>query len=161
MKGVGVTTAVLLRFCQARDDLQELHHRPGPSMSDEERKRARVRRARVHEVDRLAVDARAEVFELVESGLLRAPVVLVAPVVDQLVQVVHRDAVVPARVVDAVREAGPREPGAQIVEDRVVDTDPERFDRCVHRVGPSVASGRGAEERSARGWRGNLILAGR
>ena len=61
---------------------------------------------RVDEVDRLAVDAGAEVLELVEPRLLGAPVVLVAPVLDQLAQVGDRRSVLPARAVDLRREAG-------------------------------------------------------
>ena len=121
--------AVRLRVGQPRDDVEELDDRAGPAVREEQRQRVRVRRARVDEVDRLAVDARAEVLELVEPRLLRAPVVLVAPVLDQLAQVVDRDPVLPARALDLVREAGPRQPAAQVVEDRVVDADLEPLDR--------------------------------
>ena len=82
-----------------------------------------VRRARVDEVDRLPVDVGAEVGELVQARLLRAPVVRVAPVRHQLAQVVDRDPVLPAGVLDLVGEAGLREAVAQVVEDRVVDVD--------------------------------------
>ena len=61
-------------------------------------------RARVDEVDRLPVDRGAEVLELVEPRLVRPPVVVVAPVLDELAQVVDRDPVLPARVLDLVRE---------------------------------------------------------
>ena len=51
--------------------------------------------------------------------------------VDQLAQVVDRDPVLPAGVVDLVREAGPREAVAQVVEDRVVDADLEVLDHAI------------------------------
>ena len=60
-------------------------------MDQEQREGVVVGRALVDEMDRLAVDARAEVRKLVEPGLLRSPVVVVAPVLDQLTQVVDRD----------------------------------------------------------------------
>ena len=78
--------------------------------------------------DRLAVDGRAEVFELVEAGFLRPPVVPVTPVLDQVADVTRRYAVLPARTFDLVREASDVEPATQIVEDGVVDVDLEAFD---------------------------------
>ena len=65
----------------------------------------------------------AEVRELVEPRLLRAPVVLVAPVLDQLAQVADRDAVLPAGVVDLVGEAGRSQAVGEVVEDQVADVD--------------------------------------
>ncbi len=67
-------------------------------------------RTGVDEVDRLAVDRGAEVRELVELLLVLAPVVVVAPVVDELAQVVERDPVLPARVLDLVGDARQLEP---------------------------------------------------
>ena len=72
------------------------------------------------EMDRLAIDPGAEVRQLVEPRLLRAPVVLVAPVRHQPAQVVDRHAVLPAGAVDLVREAGARQSALQVREDRVV-----------------------------------------
>jgi hypothetical protein len=65
---------------------------------------------------------------LVEPGLLRAPVVLVAPVVEQLAQVVDRHAVLPAGAVDLIGEARPRQAITQVVQHGVVDADLEPLD---------------------------------
>ncbi len=87
------------------------------------------------EVDRLTVDLGAELRQSVEPGLVRAPVVLVAPVGDELAHVVDGDAVVPSRVVELVREPGLRKSPAEIVEVGLVDVDPERLDGAVHGAG--------------------------
>ena len=129
MEGVGGAAAVRLRLRQPRNDVEKLHDGAGPAVRDEQRKGVRVSRARVDEVDRLAVDAGAEVRQLVEPRLLRSPVVLVAPVLHQLAQVVDRDPVLPARALDLVGEAGPRQTAAQVLQDRVVDADLESLDR--------------------------------
>src|SRR5205085_2617838 len=84
-------------------------------------------------MDRLAVDTGAEVLELVEAALLRPPVVFGAPVLDQVAHVIRRYPVLPAAAVDVVREAALREPGAQVVQSRVVDADLERLDVVRHR----------------------------
>ncbi len=86
----------------------------------------------VNEVDRLPVDSGAEVRQIVEPRFLRAPVIIVAPVRDELAQVVDRDPVLPAGFVDLVGETGPRETVAQVVEVVVVDVDPESLHRVRH-----------------------------
>ncbi len=126
-------TAERLRGREPGDDVEELHDRARPPVGEEQRQRVGVLRSRVHEVDRLPVDRGAEVLELVEPGLLRAPVVVVAPGVDELAQVVDRDAVLPAGVLDLVRQARLFEPPPQVVQDGVVDLDVEALDAVVHR----------------------------
>ena len=84
------------------------------------------------EVDRLAVDVGAEVGELVEPRLVDAPVIGVTPVLDQLAQVVDRDPVLPARPLDLVGKARPRQTGAEILQNGVVDADFERLDGLTH-----------------------------
>src|SRR6266571_6803695 len=63
---------------------------------DDQRHRARLPRANVQEVHALAVDGGGELRELVETLLVGAPVVAVAPVVGQLADVAERRAVRPA-----------------------------------------------------------------
>jgi hypothetical protein len=69
----------------------------------------------------LAIDAGAEVRKLVEPRLLRSPVVLVVPVLDQLAQVVDRNPVLPTCALDLVGEASPCQAAAQVLQDRIVD----------------------------------------
>ena len=130
-------TAVVLGIGQPRDHVEELHDRARPPVGEEQRQRVGVRRARVHEVDLLPVDPGAEVRQLVEPRFLRAPVVLVAPVLDELAQVAHRDPVLPAGVVDLVREAGRGQTVGEVVEDQVADADLEGLNARTARSGPS------------------------
>ena len=67
--------------------------------------------------------------QLVQSRFVRSPVVGTGPVLDQLPQVVDRDPVLPARVLDLVGEAGPDQSLVQIGEDRIVDPNLECLDR--------------------------------
>ena len=85
-------------------------------------------------MNRLIVDASPEVWKLVEPRLLRGPVVVVAPVLDQRSQVVGRDPVLPTRTVDLIGQARVREAAPEIIEDGVVDGNTERLDRLAHRV---------------------------
>ena len=123
-----------LRVHEPRNHVEELDDRARPAVRDQQRDGVRVPRARVDEMDRLAVDARAEVLKLVEPRLVRSPVVLVAPVLHQLAQIVDRTTVLPARAHDLVREPGLREPAAQVRKHRVVDADLEPLDRLAHRA---------------------------
>ena len=127
-------TAVQFRIRQSRDDVEELHDRAGPAVHDQQRERVGVRGSRVDEVDRLAVDAGAEVVELVEPRLLGAPVVLVAPVRHELAHVGDGSAVLPARAVDLLREAGHRQPEPEVFQRRVVHPDVEPLDVLRHAV---------------------------
>src|SRR5207249_6685733 len=111
---------------------EELHDRSRPAVRDEQRKGIRVRRARVDEVNRLAVDTGAEMGQLVEPHLLGAPVVCLSPVLDELAQVAHRYAVLPTRPLDLIRKAGLREAALQVLEDGVVDADLEGLDGLAH-----------------------------
>src|SRR5262249_54759649 len=103
---------------------------------EEQRKRVRIARARMDEVDRLAVDLGAEVRKLVEPRFLRPPVVLVTPVLHQLPQVVDGNPALPAAPLDLVREAGLCQPATQVLPDRVVDADLESVDGLTHRSLP-------------------------
>jgi hypothetical protein len=91
-------------------------------MRQQERDRAGLGRAHVEEVDRLAVDLGRELVELVERGLLCAPVEPVPPVVDEAAQVCRGDPTTPvvgsvASVAGRVgRPAGVAEPCEEVVE---------------------------------------------
>src|SRR5262249_14638716 len=93
-------------------------------------------RAGMDEVDRLAVDPGAEVRKLVEPRFLRPPVVLVAPVLHQLSQIVDGNTALPAGPLDLIGEAGLCQPATQVLQDRVVDADLESVDGLTHRSLP-------------------------
>ena len=96
---------------QPRDDVEELDDRPGPPVDEQDREGVVTRRTGVDEVDRLPVDRRAEVVELVEQCLLGPPVVAVTPVIDELAHVLDRHPVLPLRPFDLVGKASRRQPG--------------------------------------------------
>ena len=91
-------------------------------------KRVGLGRAGVDEVHPRAVDLGEIVVERVERRLRAAPVVLVAPVRDELDEVAALGAVVPSRVGKLLREARAGESFAQVVEVGIGDLDGERFD---------------------------------
>ena len=116
------------RIRQRPDDLGELRERPRPAVGQDQRKGVRLRRPAVHEVDVEAVDAGLELLELVEPALLRPPVELVAPVLDELPQVglVHPEP--PSDSLRLIRQARPRQALAQVRQHFVRNVDGERFD---------------------------------
>ena len=89
---------------------------------------ARPDAAHVDEVDAEPADAGAELREAVERRLVRAPVVAIAPVGDQLAQVGEVRPVGPAGAGDLVGEARAREALAQVGEDGVRHGDAKRLD---------------------------------
>jgi hypothetical protein len=126
--------AVGLGVGQSWNDVEEFHDGAGPAVDDEQRKGVRSVGTRVHEVDRLVIDAGAKVLELVELRLLCSPVVLVAPVRHQVAQVADRCPVLPAGAVDLVGEAGPRQTESEVPQGRVVHANVEPFDCLRHRA---------------------------
>src|SRR3954468_24822043 len=96
-------------FGQYRDDVEKLDDRAGPAVGEQQWERVGARRTRVDEVDRLTVDRRTRMLELVEPRLFRAPVVGITPVVDELAQVAVGNAVVPPGVGELVGDARARE----------------------------------------------------
>jgi hypothetical protein len=109
------------RIGEARDDVEKLDDRTRPAVHEEERKRVGARGARVDEMDRLTVDGCTEVLEAVEGRLLGSPVVTRAPVVDEFVQIVDRDAVLPVGALDLVGETRVREARLQVRQHGIVD----------------------------------------
>jgi hypothetical protein len=107
-------------------------------VTDQQGVGARVARARVDEVDALAVDDGAELIEGVEPRLLGAPVEGVAPVGDQLPRVGEVGPELPAGAGDLVREAGGVEAPVQILEVFVRNRDAEGLDGVAHPAPPSA-----------------------
>ena len=120
--------AVGARVGQRPDHPQELDRRARPAVGQDQRQRVRLGRADVQEVDVLAVDGRDELRDLVQPGLLGAPVEAVGPVAGQVLQVVQGYAAGPVVAGRVLRPAGPGDPVVQVVEVGLGDVDPEGAD---------------------------------
>src|SRR6266852_925425 len=83
----------------------------------------------MHEVQVDAVDPGLELRPGVEDGFLPAPVVLVRPVGDQLLEVSEVGAVVPAGAGDLVRPACPLETVLEVQKHGLIYIDPKWL-RC-------------------------------
>ena len=86
-------------------------------MDEQQRERVGPHAWKVGEVDAEAADLSTKAGQtLVQQAFLRPPVVVGAPVLNHLADVGERRAVVPADVVELVREANAVEAAAQVVE---------------------------------------------
>ena len=97
VEGVGGVAAVGGGVGEGPDELEELKHRAGPAVREEQGMGVRPLAADVPVVDVDAVDLAEELGPGVERGLLGAPVVLVAPVVAELADVLRRRRRSPSR----------------------------------------------------------------
>lgn len=79
-------------------------------------------------VDALTVDLGDDLRMDVDAGLGRPPVVPVAPVIEEIREVGELGALLPADSRDLVRQSGVIEAGVELVELRLRNGDPERFD---------------------------------
>ena len=116
---------------QGADDLRELGDRAGPAVGDHEGQGVGLGRALVDEVDVEIADDGLELVERVEPLLLLAPVELVAPVGDELGDVVELGSVVPPGAVELIGQPRHLEAAVQVVEHLVGDRDLERPDLAV------------------------------
>ena len=97
-------------------------------MGHDQWQRVGLGRPRVDEMHVLAVDRRGELIERIEAGLVCAPVVVIGPVVDQLLQVGHVGAEVPTGAGYLIGETGIEEPLPEIGQLGVGDRDTEGAD---------------------------------
>ena len=129
---VGRIAAVGARIGQRADELGELDNRARVAVGD---RSAAARPAPGERTCRKWIGWPSivghELRERVEPRLLRAPVVLVAPVGDELLEVVARDAPLPADARAARAASASGEPLAQVLEVGVGDRDVERVDVVV------------------------------
>jgi hypothetical protein len=100
----------------------------------QQRRRVRVSRAHVIAVDRQLAEAHAELRERIQSTLADTPVVALAPVSDQLAQILERHTLDPAIRGRGIGPAYPPQALLQIVERGVWNSDAEGFDRCRSRA---------------------------
>jgi len=122
-----------LRIREARDHVEELEDRTWPAVRDEQWKCVLMDRSRMDEMDRLSINRGAEMGELVQTSLLPAPIVRVAPVTNQLAQVVDGNPVLPAGALDLIRETGARQTPVEILENGVLHADREGVYCLTHR----------------------------
>jgi hypothetical protein len=119
------------RVGQRPDHPDELQHRAGPAVQQQQRQRARLGRADVQEVDVLSVNGGGELRDLVEPGLVCAPVVPAAPALGQPLHHAQRHPVVSARPAHLIRPPGGGQSLGESVEVGLRDVDTERCDlRC-------------------------------
>ncbi len=105
MKGVLGLAPVGHGIGQRPDDLVKLVHRPRPAVDDHERQRGLFLGPHVDEVDVQAVNGCRELVELVQLSLVGLPVVLLAPVGNEVFHILEIDPVSPTRAIDRVRKA--------------------------------------------------------
>ena len=88
----------------------------------------------VDEVNAESVNARLEMREAIDLALMRAPVVLRPPVLDQFLQVSEIGAVLSPGIRNLVGQARILETSAQVDEHFVGHLNAERFDLFSHRT---------------------------
>ena len=116
--------AVRGRVGERANDPEQLDDRPGPAVRDDQRKRALVRGRDVDEVDVHPVDLGLELWQCVQAGLARAPVVIARPVARELPD---------GRQLHALRPVGDQLLARQA---RRADAPLKVGDRLVRHVGP-------------------------
>jgi hypothetical protein len=124
----GRVAAVRPRVGQRPDHPEELKHRTRPAVQEQQRHGALLVRPHVQEVNVLPVDGRDELRDLVEPGLMCAPVVPGAPALRQPLRHAERHAVVGARPGHLVRPPRRGQPRREVVEVALRYLDTERRD---------------------------------
>jgi hypothetical protein len=92
VEGVRRLAAVRGRVGERPNDLEELDHRAGPAVGDDQRERAGVGRAYVDEVDSKPIYLCDELRHGVQATLTSPPVVLLGPVAAEVLHVATRHA---------------------------------------------------------------------
>src|SRR5262249_37549886 len=110
VKGVRRVAAVSLRIREWAYDVQKLHDRPRPAVRDDQWQRVWLVRAHMQEVHDRAVDLCRELRERVELSFVLAPVVRGVPVLGELFEVAHWNAVAPANPRQLIGPPGPSQP---------------------------------------------------
>src|SRR3954447_18943926 len=115
------------------DELELLDNRAGPSVADEERQRLLMFRTNMNEMDIEPIDLGDEVWQILQSLLALAPVVLCRPIARECLH--RRELHALRQIVDGLLlgKARRRDAGAQVLEVRLGSLDRERADRCAAR----------------------------
>ncbi len=144
VEGVGRVAAVGPGVGERADHLGELGEGAGPAVGQDQRQGVRLGRPDVQEVHVRAVDLGGELRELVQPGLVRPPVVTVAPVRGQALDDLDGHPVRPGLARGVGGPAGAREALAQVVQVTLGDLDAEGADLLVRGHGHGHGHGRGA-----------------
>ena len=126
VKRIGATLPVRHRIGQRPDHVEELDDRARPPMGQDQRKRVRLPRSHVQEMDALTVDRGLGWRALVEARFPPSPFVAVEPVVDEMPNVRDRNSVVRAGIDQLLTPTRPLETTAQVVEVELRDFDSRR-----------------------------------
>ena len=127
VKGVGGVAAMASRVGEQRDDLRDFEDGTGPAMGDEQGQRIGSLATLVDQMNPEPINGGAEVGEAVQCCLLGAPVKLVAPVVNQLLDIGQIRAIVPRCSWNVIGPAGASKALAEICQHLVRNVDGERL----------------------------------
>ena len=126
------------RLVQRPDDLEELDHRARPPMGEHQRKRVRVGRSGVQEVDAEPVDGRPKLPDAVQPRLGPAPVVPIGPIGAKHSQLLKSDAL--GRIGRRLRPPRCPQPRPEIIELTLGNREMERRDVGIWHVAMVAAS---------------------
>jgi hypothetical protein len=113
------------RVSERPEDAEELHQAARVPVGHDQREGVGLGGAHVREMDRLAVDGRDVLGQLIEPGFGGAPVEAVPPVLGQRFQVGDGHAPLPAAGRELLEPAGTGQTLAQVVELSLGDFDAE------------------------------------
>lgn len=120
--------AVRGRVGEWPDNLEELHHRPWPSMGQDDRQGVLMLRFHMDEVNAEPVDLSAELWIGVDALLEVPPVVFALPISDKRLRLLKRYALGPVRRRFLLRPAGVLQPLLEVVDRRLPHGHTERLD---------------------------------
>jgi hypothetical protein len=126
VEGIRGVAAVGRRIGQGFDDVQELDHGAGPAVCEDQRQCAVFGGAHMQEVDGLAVDDDRVLRVSVQARLPGAPVIAVAPVPNQVLDIIKTDPVAVAGC--GIGPPHPGQPLSQVVKLGLGNVHLETFD---------------------------------
>ena len=122
-EGIPGIAAEAGRIGQQRDQFVEFPDRARPPVQEEQRQRGRADAGLMDEVQLDPRQGHRELLEGIEASLVHAPIVLVAPVLDELSQIRQVRAILPASAGNLVGPADAVQPLAQVSKGFVWDPD--------------------------------------
>ena len=118
-EGVSGIAAETRGIGEARDDVEELEHRAGPAMRQQQRARCGPLAGDVKEVEVDAGERDVVLRELIEPGLGCSPVEALAPIGEEAREPRDVGAIGPGCAGRCIRQAGSREPLAEVGDRRI------------------------------------------
>src|ERR1700683_1614281 len=133
-KRIARGTAVRDRGGEHRNDFHELVDRSRPSVQQQQRLGIGSAAFLANEMDLEAVDVSLEMFEAIQLRFMFAPIIFVAPIVEQLAHVREITPILPPSIRNLVWQAGASEPLLKIFEDTFGHIDSKRLNSIGHRT---------------------------